>query len=153
MIVQLAHFVNILGAAILTGGLVMAFMAVAPLLRSLPANWSVVAHQEFDRHADPYLPISCVISAVAGIVSVAVQRDPARTSAMLVIAGLAFTAVVILVSELVNRRINATLRSWSAESIPAEYPSLRLKWERFHAVRTAAALLALCCYISAVLVP
>jgi hypothetical protein len=113
---------------------------------------SVEVHQKFDILPDRYIRPCTAISGITAILILALSRDLTSTSSVFLWVGLAGTLGVILISELVNVRINRVIHGWSLDQVPTDYPKLRRRWETFHVVRTLCGLLAFSHYIVAVLV-
>ena len=63
--------------------------------------------------------------------------------------GLGGTILTMLISQFLNVPINHQVLGWTAETIPAEYPSIRRRWGWYNLVRTITAFGALACYVAA----
>jgi len=148
---QALYLINLFFAGIGAGGLVMVQMVLIPLLNTYPDSESVHLHRQFDSRVDRYMPHSVIASGVAAIVLLVVRHDFSTMASALRILGVLGSASVAIISESRNKPINRTLKTWSADPVPAEYKMLRRTWDRFHALRTAAGVLAFVFYLAAVL--
>ena len=61
------------------------------------------------------------------------------------------TVVALLITLLVEVPIDNQIRTWTAETVPADWTTLRARWETFHATRTFVSLGSLGSLILAVL--
>jgi len=61
------------------------------------------------------------------------------------------TVVALLITLLVEVPIDNQIRTWTAETVPADWTTLRARWETFHAARTFVSLGSLGSLILAVL--
>ena len=145
------RFVNLFCAALSTGGLVMVFMVIAPILRRWPAHLSVPLHQAVDKLPDVYMRPATAISGLAAIVLLILHPDFQRATTWLTLVGLLGSIGIAFTSELFNIPVNRIIRSWTVDAIPADYPQLRRRWDRYNAIRTSCSVLAMVCYIGAAL--
>ncbi len=138
--------VNLLLAAMMTGGLVMVMVAVIPTFHRLPVPLAVKLHREVDHYIDVPLPIFTVLTFATAI---PLLFDSSLSSGSKVLVGIAAgaTAVVAVSSHLINRPMNQRLKSWGDGPVPDEYAALRRRWDLAHAWRTFAGLVALICLI------
>ncbi len=144
---EVMRALNLVMAAMMAGGLTMVMAAVVPTFRRLPDRLSVRLHREVDRYVDVPLPIFTVLTFAT---TIPLLLDDG-TATGLVAAAAACTAVVAVGSHFVNRPMNLRLKAWEGEPVAAQYARLRRSWDRAHAARTAAGLVALICLIAALL--
>ncbi|HEX5501315.1 MAG TPA: anthrone oxygenase family protein [Thermomicrobiales bacterium] len=141
--------VNLIAAGIAAGILVMVLVAVIPLVRDLPPAIGLLIHQRLDPLIDRVNPPAVVLSAASALLLLLLDRALTPPAATLTALGLAGSLVIAATSLGFNMRINRLIRSWSTDAVPDAYAATRRRWNRGHAVRTAAGMLALCCYATA----
>jgi uncharacterized membrane protein len=150
-VIQGVSFINLFCAAISAGGLVMVFMVIAPILRKWPDNMSVPLHQAVDRLPDNYMRPSTAISGVAAITLLILNPDFQKAATIFTLVGLLGTLGIAFTSEFFNIPVNRIVRTWTVDTVPADYPQLRRRWDRYNATRTISSVVALICYIIAAL--
>lgn len=145
------RFVNVFAAAISAGTFLAVQAAVVPTVRLLPAKAGHLFHLRFDPKVDRFNPPLVGVAALTGFALLAVDWGDRAATALLA-AGLIGSAVTGLVSALVCMPINHAVARWSnADVDETEWRRLRVRWNRFHLIRTIAALVALGCFLAAVL--
>lgn len=141
-------------ASLFFGGLFAGFLVtvlvIEVTLRNVDASvYTQVRHVELvrlDKLATATLLPTLI--ATAFLVIVAIGKRRRRT------LWLTLTALILLVSVLVttivfNLPINAEQLNWAVQAPPADWASVRDRWQIAHAVRTGAAVLAFGCLITA----
>jgi hypothetical protein len=134
----------LLSGAVLTGGLIMVALAVVPTFRSIPAAEHVRMHRTLDRYIERFMPLSAVLTILGGI-ALANLHTEAHLRTVL-IAAVALTVMVSLISHLFNRPINLRMHTWSLEALPADLVEIRERWARLHLLRTLVSVAALALY-------
>lgn len=142
--------VNLVAAGLAAGILVVVLVAVIPLVRGLPPAVGLLIHQRFDPLVDRVNPPAVALSALSALLILLLDRTLTAPAAALTALGLLGSLGVAVTSLGFNMRINRLVRSWSADAVPDAWAAVRARWNRGHAVRTAAGLLALCCQAVAV---
>jgi hypothetical protein len=142
--------VNLLLAAMMTGGLVMVMVAVIPTFHRLPAPLAVHLHREVDRFIDVPLPIFTVLTVLTAI-PLLFDDNLSHAGKILVAVAMGAAVVVAVSSHLINRPMNQRLRQWDTEAVPDEYGPLRRRWDLAHAWRTFAGVASLVCLITSML--
>ena len=145
------RFINVFCAGIAAGTFVLVLFALIPTISSLSPAAGLQFHQGFDMRVDRYNPAAVLITLLTALALLFVEGDMTTTSGVATLIGFVCTIGVIVVSLVFNIPINRRIRGWSVDSVPAEFVDLRQRWNTFHAVRTALGVLALTCYIIAVL--
>jgi uncharacterized membrane protein len=142
--------INLVLAAMMTGGLVMVLLAVIPTFHRLPDDLAVQLHREVDHYIDVPLPIFTVLTVLTAI---PLLFASGLTSLSQVLIGVAAGASVVVAvsSHLINRPMNQRLRGWGDRVDAAEYAELRRRWDLAHGWRTFAGLVALICLIIALI--
>jgi hypothetical protein len=154
--IQWLRVINIYTAAVVAGGLVMAWKLIVFGLKELDQVTQVRVHQGMlfltpDRFMQP-------CGLVAGVTAIAIlvlqiQGDLLSGSALLVVSalfmvlGLLGNVGVVVTSRYFGTRINAIIATWSLDAIPPEYPAMRQKWDKTHFTRMCCGLVALLGYV------
>ncbi|MDA2813660.1 DUF1772 domain-containing protein [Nocardiopsis sp. RSe5-2] len=128
--------VSLAGSGIQAGALLMVLLGVCPTLRALPVPDWIRLHVALDRSIERYMPALNVATSLATLVLVFLPQDgPAR---WVRVAALCCNSALALMSELVNVRINKSLKTVAAD-MPATGgapgPDTPLDEERLSAVR------------------
>jgi hypothetical protein len=150
-LVQTLRLINIFCAAINAGGMVLVLVVDDPLNRKFPLSLYVPFHRATGRTVHQYMRPITILSGLAAVLILVLDRDLNAGAAALTLAGLVCTLVVILVSQLWLIPMNPIIHAWSAEAPPADHLAVRQRWDGYHALRTAAGSLALVLYIAAAL--
>jgi ABC-type branched-subunit amino acid transport system permease subunit len=90
-----------------------------------------------------YVPFTVLIGAITIPTLVAVVLLAVRTRKRSVLIALALIAVAVVVTLVVNGPINLEQRNWNPTAPPADWASLRDRWQVAHTIRTVALTLAL----------
>jgi hypothetical protein len=145
-------FINISSTAIVAGGQLFALRVIIPAMRGLPPQASAPLHQAMlVELPHKYLGPAGMFSAASAIGILAWEPSlPPLAAAFLLLGLVAWLAVAI--ASIINRRVNLRIADLSSGDIATEYPRMRRVWEQLHAVRTAASLFVLSCYVASGLV-
>jgi Domain of unknown function (DUF1772) len=137
-----------LGAGgIFTGGVVWYAWERVWIWRRLALQEYAVDFRRSLRRADPALPILLVISALAGGAFAAFTDAAAR---VLAFTGVGLLAAVLVSSILLAEPVNSQFRRRPEGVVPPDVVRLRRFWRRFHLIRTALAVAAFTCLVTAV---
>jgi len=79
---------------------------------------------------------------------------PEKTSTAFYLSSLACLLIIIalLITLMVEVPIDNQIRTWAVNTVPADWPMIRARWERFHAARTFVSLGSLASFIAAILI-
>jgi len=137
----------IVASGLVAGGQVLILFALLPGLGRLPPLESFHFHQAVlsTDLPDRYIQPAGIASMAFGIALLALGPGSAA-QIVLTVGGIGGIAVVAIVTRSVNRPINREVGTWNDDRAP-EYPAIRARWARGHAVRTAFGMLAFCSYI------
>ena len=95
-------------------------------------------HQaQLDARPDSYLLPSSILSGLCATVLLFLHQHVTPMATGLTALGLVGTIGVAITSGAFNRPTNRRIAGWSPDDVPPDYPSVRLRWNRVHAVRTA----------------
>jgi uncharacterized membrane protein len=148
VVVNIARFVSLLFGGLFAGFLV-AVLVIELSLRSFDASvYTQVRLVELARLDD--LAAATLIPALVATAFLVIFAARRRGRAL----WLTLTAVMLLVaafatSLLVNVPINTEQLTWNVQAPPADWASVRDRWQIAHAVRTSAAVLAFGCVSAA----
>src|SRR6185437_9896414 len=139
----LALIATALGSGVLFG---VALANVPGFLALSPAAY-VRAHQLFDRHYEPVMPILVVSAIAADVVAAAIGGGPAQRLELAVAAAL--LAGVTAISVRVSVPLLRGVRRADPDALPPDWPDPRPRWRTWNLARTGLAMLALVCTTTA----
>jgi len=101
-----------------------------------PATFLDIGHTMIGNLGGPMAVLmpATLVSAVP--VVVALHRRGRRASLSLTLAGVGSLAVALVITLSVNVPIDADIARWTVDTLPADWSSIRDRWEAFHAART-----------------
>ncbi|CAL9412942.1 DUF1772 domain-containing protein [Streptomyces albus] len=141
----------LLGSGVTAGVLFAVALSVLPALFAMETATYVYAHKLLGRNWDPTMPVVVLTSTVLALV-LAVLADTAPARVLFALAAvllLGVSAVSHLCNVPINRRVKAVE---DPTALPADWQDPRPVWRRWHLLRTALAILALCLNAAAVTV-
>jgi hypothetical protein len=151
-LVKVLHFTNILCTALVAGGQVLISMVILPVKRRWSVGRALQLHQDtLDHMPDRYLKPTLLLSGAtvgASSLILLVQRKFKRSIALVTFTNLLGMIGVIATSRYFNVRTNKMMKTWTEESIPANYRQIEQRWDKIHLIRTASGILTL---VSAIL--
>jgi hypothetical protein len=149
-LISVLRFVNIVSAGVLGGGQLLVLRVIVPVKREWSTDLSVRVHQAMLHDLpDSYLLPAGAISGVTGALLLLFQRNRTALGTLCYLLGLVGSAGVAVTSERFNKPTNRMILGWRPEDIPANYPQIRDRWDRVHAVRTASGMLSFLAYLVA----
>lgn len=118
-----------------------------------PSTFLEVGHTMIANLADPMAVLmpAALITAVPALVGLYRLRRRASFALMLAGAGLLVVALAITLS--VNVPIDYAIQRWTVDTLPADWTSVRNRWEAYHAARTFISLAGFGSALAAVLWP
>jgi uncharacterized membrane protein len=144
VIVKIVRFVSLLFGGLFAGFL-LTVLVLESTLRSLDAPaYTQVRQVELDR-LDGLASTTLIPTLIAAAILVAVTVRTRRRAFWLTLTALVLLVVVFATSLLVNVPINTDQLTWNVQAPPADWTSVRDRWQIAHAARTVAALLAFGC--------
>ena len=90
----------------------------------------------------PVMPVLMPLAILSVVAAAVVLRPASVCGFWLTIAGLIFFLCALLITLIVEVPIDNQIRRWTLETMPAEWEEIRDRWERFHALRTFASIVA-----------
>lgn len=147
---KVARYTSLLGGGLYAGG-ALATLVLELALRRLdgPAYVTVrqVEHDYF-----PWLIGVLLVPTYAAVLTLVILARKAGSPALRpAAAALALLVLALVVSFIVNAPINLAQIDWNAQAPPADWASIRDRWQTAHAVRTLFCLMALGCLGAAVI--
>jgi hypothetical protein len=139
------HFVCLLLTAILAG-LMLGLLAYGPTVKKLPGAAFTLVHQGIVKTLTPVMLLLMPLTVLSALpVLIVLNRVEFQPSFhfFAVTAGMGFTVASVAATAIVIRPINKVIASWNVKGPPATYIQYRERWQRYHALRTVFAFLAL----------
>ncbi|MEV5708056.1 DUF1772 domain-containing protein [Actinoallomurus sp. NPDC052274] len=121
-----------------------------PLLLALPGEQYVRAHGFLATRYDPFMPITIATTVLADILG-AIMASPLAAHLLCAVATI-LMASVMTVSVTKNVPINRWVSSQDPQALPSDWPTRRLRWQKWNAIRTALATTALAVNLAAAVV-
>ena len=154
LLLTIARFVNLFLVALLAGLLVGVFIIELALLEVSASVYTAVQKPKHEVFA-PIMPVLDTLIIVSGLLVVLLQIRDRKTwvlglTAIGVVCTIALTATTLLVNVPINSEI---INTWSVKNPPADWAQVRDLWNRFHAIRTVLAVVALLCLLLAAMIP
>jgi hypothetical protein len=144
------------GGLLFTGlfsGLLLGVLVLEKSLRGYDAAVYTQVRQveldSLDTLASVTLIPALICTAIVGVLTIRARGN----DRWLVLAALALLALVFVTSLTVNLPINSDQAGWSVQTPPADWASIRDRWQFAHVIRTVAALLAFCSLTAATISP
>jgi uncharacterized membrane protein len=144
---NIARFASLLFGGLFAGFLV-AVLVIELSLRGFGASvYAQVRLVELARLDD--LAAATLIPAMVATAFLVVLAGKRGRAPWLTLTALVLLTAAFAISLLVNVPINAEQVAWDAQAPPADWESVRDRWQTAHAARTAAAVLAFGCVSAA----
>jgi len=150
VIVTIARFVSLLFGGIFAGFLVTV-LVIESTLRSFDAAVYTQVRLVELAHLDDLATAALVPTLIATAALVFFAARVRGRTFWLTLTALILLVVVFATSLLVNVPINTDQLTWNVQAPPADWASVRDRWQIAHAVRTGAAVLAFGCLSAAVM--
>src|SRR3712207_1574206 len=147
MTLKRARFFNLLLSGMMVGNEFGGWIAVHPALNTLPLTAHIAAEQAVVRRYKAVMPfwmMSAIVSAVPVLARIQDRRSP---SFRLTVAGMSCFIAMLIVTFCGNMPINNQILQLSPETPPANWKSLRKRWDRFHTLRNLLNIAGLSCLI------
>jgi len=141
MTTSIIRFINIYIAALLTGVSLGIWIGFNP--SNLSASTYVEQQQNMIQSLNLLLSSLAILITLITLVSAFIQKENKPVFISLIVAALFFIACIVI-SWFGNQPINNIVMTWTADTLPENWVSLRDKWWSFHIMRTITELIALC---------
>lgn len=110
-------------------------------------SWLLVQQQLYRGWGGVFGPVE-IVAVVAGLALCALLRDN-RPAMRVTLAAVAIYVAMIVVFFVFNAPVNAAFNSWTAASLPADWPRYRVQWELGHALAALLSAVALVLVVQA----
>jgi uncharacterized membrane protein len=144
VIVTIVRLVSLLFGGVFAGFLVTVLVIEATLRRFDAAVYTQVRQVELV-HLDGLASATLIPTLIATAILVAVAARRKGRVFWLTLVALVLLVTVFATSLIFNIPINTDQVSWNMQAPPADWASVRDRWQIAHAVRSVAALLAFGC--------
>lgn len=146
---KITRYVSLLGGGVVTGGALATLvleLALRPLSASVYIQVRQVEHDWFPWYIGATLGLT-IIAVVLLVVLAHWAGSPALLPAA---AALMLLLLALVVSFVINAPINLDQINWNPQAPPADWASVRDRWQIAHAIRTLFLVIALGCLGAAV---
>jgi hypothetical protein len=136
-LVDVLRTVNLLGGAVLIGGMIMEFMLILPVQRQIPAADAARAFKIMSPIAWRYLPVCGALSVIAAIVLVILSawHDFEGEVIAFTLAGIACFVPAIIANLGFYLRADRDARAWTPDRGDAEFDRLLARMAGLHSIR------------------
>ena len=144
------RFASLVTSALSSGVLFGTLASLGPSTRVFSPGTCVEVQQATVRNLRPVMGVllpAAVVSNLALIVGSA--RDRGRPGFVLVVTGCLGQLASLVVTAAVELPINADVLTWVPDDLPANWESVRDRWDRTHTLRTATSVLGFGCLAAA----
>lgn len=134
---RLALFVHVFLFALVVGVFWGTWFSLSRSMGSITASTFLeVGHTMIANLGGPMAVLMPAALASAGPVLFVLYRRHRRASFSLVLAGAVLLLVALVITLSVNVPIDNAIAGWTVDTLPADWTSIRNRWETFHAART-----------------
>lgn len=148
MTTTVVGFVNLFVVSLVVGTMFGIWLGYNP--RNLSPTAYLEQQQQAIRALNVTMPVLGAIGALLTVVSAVLARG--RLALVLLTAAVVCLLVAGLVTRFRNQPINAKVRTWSVQTMPNDWSTLRDDWWRWHITRTFAGIMGLSLVILGMLV-
>jgi uncharacterized membrane protein len=141
MTISIIRFINIYTAALPTGVSFGIWIGFNPL--NLSPSTYVEQQQNMIQSLNLLLFSLAILVTLITLVSAFLQKGNKQVFISLIAAALFFIACIVI-SAFGNQPINNIVMTWTPDTLPENWVSLRDKWWSLHIMRTITELIALC---------
>lgn len=149
-LVKIIRYVSLLGCGVLTGGALTA-LVLEWAMRRLDGTAYIEVRQVEHIYFPWFIGVFLVPTFIAVVLLVILARRAGSSALRPAAAALILLVLALVVSFTVNAPINIDQIGWNAQAPPADWASIRDRWQIAHAVRTAFFVIALGCLGAAVI--
>jgi uncharacterized membrane protein len=149
-LVNITRYASLLGGGVVTGGALAVFILELALRRLDGREYTLVRQAEHD-YFPWYLGATLGPTLVAMAMLVVLARRAGSPALRPAAAALVLLVLALVVSFAVNAPINIQQIGWNAQAPPADWASVRDRWQIAHGVRTLFCVIAFGCLAAAVI--
>jgi uncharacterized membrane protein len=129
----------LLAAGLLAGAFGYGSANIVPTFAAVPLDVRLTFHTAMMKINEPVMQTTMALTILSTLALAVTARGATRPLA----AGASALALTsLLVTVFGNVPIHSQIRQWAATSAPAGYMEILRRWEMFHTIRTATALIA-----------
>ena len=99
------------------------------------------------------MAVLMIAAIVAGLITVLLLWRRSRAAGWLAAASLVLMVGVLVVTLAVEVPIDNKIKSWSVDTLPADWTAIRARWAAFHTFRTFLSLASVAAAVAAALAP
>jgi uncharacterized membrane protein len=143
-LIKLTRYVSLLGGGLFAGGS-LAVLVLELALRRLDGTAYTEVRQATHDVFPWYIGAILVPTYLAVVMLVVLARRAGSPALRPAAAALILLVLALVVSFAVNAPINIEQIDWNAQAPPADWASVRDRWQIAHAVRTVLCVIALGC--------
>lgn len=149
LFISIVHATALMLLGLVTGSMFAIWLGY-PIVGYTPSTFLEV-HQVAVRGLNALLPgLAAAAFVLTVVLAIGARRQPPILSLYVAVAGLVVAGG--LITRFINQPINAQVMTWTAASLPAEWPELRQRWWTWHQVRLATTAVAQMLLIAAIFV-
>jgi uncharacterized membrane protein len=148
---HLLDVVTVLAAGLMTGVELTVAAFLHPTLSRLPDSVHACAARAFARLFGGVMPFWYASVLLLSVIEVWVHWPLVSASARLLATASTLWLLTILFTLIFPVPINNRVASWNLNALPADWREQRRRWDRLHAIRVVALLVALTCLVTGVL--
>jgi uncharacterized membrane protein len=149
-LVKITRYTSLLGGGVFTGG-ALTTLIVELALRRLGGPGYIQVRQAEHAYFPWYIGAILVPTYIAVVMLVILARKAGSPALRPATAALVLLVLALVVSFAVNAPINLDQLDWNAREPPADWASVRDRWQIAHAIRTLFCVIALGCLGAAVI--
>lgn len=138
MLIDALRFANVALAGLAAGTILTVFLAVMP--RRHDPETAVRLNQAVSPRVNAYNRVLVVLALLTGV-ALAVVDDGSPERVATIVGVLALVGIVVI-GVRVEAPVDATIKGWSPTALPADATTVLARWDSFHSVRTALAIVA-----------
>ncbi len=142
MALRIWEFISICLAALVTGVFWGPWLGLSRSIETFTADVFLAIGQRMIGNLAPVMPF-LMPAAILSLVPVLILSWHRPAVFWLTLAALVLYLLALVVTLAVEVPIDNRIRSWTPETLPADWQRQRDRWERFHALRTLASVVGL----------
>jgi uncharacterized membrane protein len=147
--IDILRFVTIAASGMLAGGLYVPAIGVFPAVRRLGTATDIRFHQFFDARMDRFFAPLPATALLSGLALLACFRHLTAASILMVSGGVLGALGMVVVTLVFEFPLNRRVKAWTSDQAPQGYAQDRLRWYRFHTLRTLSGVAGFLCFVAA----
>jgi len=152
MFVKLAQFVNIMLYVLVAGVMWGTWLSLGRTMTSYDASTFLADGKHMISNLATVMAVLMVSAAVVGLlVVVLLFRRRSNAGGWLALIGLLLMLAVVAITLAVEVPIDNQIKTWTVDTLPADWQDIRARWAAFHTLRTFLSLAAVAAGVGAAL--